>query len=91
MSAEMSTEEIFRKYHENLPENALPQLPDAERCQSLRCKGLYLNFGLGQTERVAGDGNFWCAKTQRIFGPDDQFVGDGACRHTGRACYENEA
>ena len=59
-----------------------------ERCQSLRCKGMYLNFGLGETERVAGDGNFWCAKTQRIFGPDDQPVGDGVCRHAGRSCYE---
>ena len=45
-----------------------------ERCLSLRCKGDYLNYGLGETERVAGDGNFWCGKTQRIFGPDDQFV-----------------
>jgi hypothetical protein len=59
-----------------------------ERCQSLRCKGMYLNFGLGEGERVAGDGNFWCAKTQRIFGPDDQLVGDGVCRHAGRSCFE---
>lgn len=62
--------------------------PAGERCQSLRCKGMYLNYGLGETERVAGDGNFWCAKTQRIFGPDDNLVGDGVCRHSGRACYE---
>lgn len=84
MSAEMSTEEIFQKYNENLPP---APVQTGERCQSLRCKGMYLNFGLGETERVAGDGNFWCGKTQRIFGPDDQFVGDGACRHSGRACY----
>jgi hypothetical protein len=49
---------------------------------------MYLNYGLGENERVAGDGNFWCGKTQRIFGPDDQLVGDGVCRHTSRSCYE---
>src|SRR5258708_247020 len=66
-----------------------PSIEAGERCQSLRCKGMYLNFGRGETERVAGDGNFWCAKTQRIFGPDDNLVGDGVCRHTGRACYHS--
>jgi hypothetical protein len=72
----------------------LPQVAESQatvqgdRCRSLCCKGMYLNYGLGQSERVAGDGNFWCAKTQRIFGPDDQLVGDGVCRHTGRSCYE---
>jgi len=67
-------------------------LPDStaqgERCRSLRCKGMYLDYGLAEADRVAGDGNFWCAKTQRIFGPDDQFVGDGECRDSARACYE---
>jgi hypothetical protein len=72
-----------------LEKNAVPPTPPVgERCLSLRCKGMYLNHGLGQTELVAGDGNFWCGKTQRVFGPDDQFVGDGECRHTGRSCYE---
>lgn len=60
-----------------------------ERCLSLRCKGMYLNYGLKESERVAGDGHFWCAKTQRIYGPDDQLVGDGQCRHGGRSCYES--
>jgi hypothetical protein len=49
---------------------------------------MYLNYGLTEENRVAGDGNFWCAKTQRIFGPDDQFVGDGECRDLGRTCYD---
>lgn len=72
-----------------LAEQSLPVVEaQSERCRSLRCKGMYLNYGLGQGERVAGDGNFWCAKTQRIFGPDDQLVGEGVCRHTGRSCYE---
>ena len=65
------------------------QESQGERCLSLRCKGMYLNQGLSQNERVAGDGNFWCSKTQRIYGPDDQLVGDGVCRHSGRSCYES--
>jgi len=75
----------------NILQPSEQQLPaeQGERCRSLRCKGMYLNYGLGETERVAGDGNFWCAKTQRIFGPDDQLVGDGVCRHSGRSCYES--
>ena len=66
-----------------------PEAPTGgERCRSLRCKGMYLNFGLGETEQVAGDGNFWCNKTQRIFGPDDKLVGDKLCRDGHRGCYE---
>lgn len=66
----------------------LTQLPQAERCSSLLCKGMYTNVGQPPGTQVAGDGNFWCGKTQTIIGPDRNFVSDGACRHTGRACYE---
>ena len=59
-----------------------------DRCRLLQCKGMYLNYGCGQNEQVAGDGNFWCGKTQRIFGPDKELVGDSLCRDSGRSCYE---
>jgi hypothetical protein len=72
--------------HDGLPVLAAPPAV-VERCKSLQCKGMYLNWGLGQNEQVAGDGNFWCGRTQRIFGPDDRLVGDGECRDAGRACY----
>lgn len=65
---------------------ALPVL--GERCRSLLCKGMYLNYGLPAGERVTGDGNFWCGKTQTVYGPDHKLVGDDPCRHTGRSCYE---
>lgn len=71
-----------------LPTTASASAVSADRCRSLRCKGMYTNFGQPERVRVTGDGHFWCAKTQRIFGPDDNLVGDGECRHTGRACYE---
>jgi hypothetical protein len=69
-------------------QNNLPQLTIHERCRSLQCKGMYLNYGLGEHERVAGDGNFWCGRTQRIFGPDKELVGDNLCRDANRTCYE---
>jgi hypothetical protein len=61
---------------------------EGERCLSLRCKGMYTNMGQPVGTTVTGDGHFWCAKTQRIYGPDDQLVADGNCRHSGRGCYE---
>ena len=39
------------------------------RCRSLLSKGLYINAGLPPGEEAAGDGNFWCGKTQTIFAP----------------------
>lgn len=71
---------------EPTPSADLPVL--GERCRSLQCKGLYLNWGLPPGERVTGDGNFWCGRTQRIYGPDDELVGDEYCRRTTRPCYE---
>jgi hypothetical protein len=76
----------LKQLAEQVPQS---QESQGERCLSLRCKGMYLNAGLPPGERVAGDGHFWCSKTQRIFGPDDQLVGDGECRHSGRSCFES--
>ena len=66
----------------------LSQLDQPERCLNLLCKGLYTNAGQPPGTRVAGDGNFWCGKTQTTLGPDRNFVSDGDCRQTGRSCYE---
>ena len=71
----------------NSDELTLPQL-QGERCTNLLCKGMYLNVGQPPGQRVTGDGNFWCGKTQTTIGPDRNFVTDGDCRHTGRTCYE---
>ena len=60
----------------------------AERCRSLLSKGLYINAGLPKGKEVAGEGNFWCGKTQRIFGPDKQLCDDEHCRNAARTCYE---
>lgn len=86
MSLEANTTADSRPGYDGLP--VIPtETSQSERCRSLQCKGMYLNWGLGQNEQVAGDGNFWCGRTQRIFGPDDKLVGDTECRNAARGCY----
>jgi len=31
---------------------------------------------------------YWCMKTMKGFGPDDDNVGSEDCRNTSRSCYE---
>ena len=31
---------------------------------------------------------YWCLKTMKDFGPDDDFVGGDDCRDPARGCYE---
>jgi hypothetical protein len=32
--------------------------------------------------------NYWCLKTMKGYGPDDDFVGVEDCRNPSRPCYE---
>jgi len=66
----------------------LKVLYTAERCRSLLSKGLYINAGLPPGEEATGDGNFWCGKTQTIFGPDERLCDGEQCRDSSRTCYE---
>ena len=58
------------------------------RCRDLLSKGLYINHGLPPGEEATGDGNFWCANTQEIYGPDRGFCGGAYCTDPTRSCYE---
>jgi len=62
--------------------------PANPRCRSLLSKGMFINHGLPPGQEVAGEGNFWCGKTQHIHGPDDRLCGGDECRDTSRRCYE---
>jgi hypothetical protein len=59
------------------------------RCRLLLSKGLYINAGLPPGQHVTGDGNFWCGKTQTIYGPDDQLCDAERCCHSQRSCFES--
>ena len=68
--------------------NELSVLNHPKRCQALYSKGLFINAGCKPGEEITGDGNFWCAKTQTIMGPDRQLCGGEYCLDEGRGCYE---
>ena len=71
--------------------NELPVIPTtAPRCRSLLSKGLYINHGFPPGQEIVGDGNFWCGKTQRIYGPDDRLCDGDECRDASRTCYESQ-
>ena len=66
----------------------LEVLQPGSRCGSLLSKGLYINAGLPKGKEVTGDGNFWCGKTQKIYGPDDRICDGDRCTDATRSCYE---
>jgi hypothetical protein len=60
----------------------------SSHCSHLRHKGMYVmaeadpaDFSQGSYEATA----YWCARTQKSFGPDGDVVGRDTCRH-GRTC-----
>lgn len=67
---------------------SLKVLQTGERCRQLLSKGLYINHGLPPGKEAAGDGNFWCGRNQKTFGPDDRICDGESCRDTTRSCYE---
>ncbi|GIX04176.1 MAG: hypothetical protein KatS3mg114_0045 [Planctomycetaceae bacterium] len=67
----------------------LPVIPvDHPRCRHLLSKGMYINHGLPPGQEVAGEGNFWCGRTQTIYGPDDRLCDPEYCRDHTRSCYQ---
>ena len=59
------------------------------RCRNLLSKGMYINHGLPKGKEVAGDGNFWCGRTQSIYGPDDKICDVDRCTNATRSCFES--
>lgn len=68
--------------------------PAAQRlgppCRHLRHNGSYIfTDGLrDDSEEDDSSSTFWCLKTMKSFGPDDDFVGRADCRRADRSCYE---
>jgi hypothetical protein len=67
--------------------NALHVLDHPDRCRCLLSKGLYINAGLKPEQYATGDGNYWCSKTQTIFGPDAGLCSGEHCLDRSRTCY----
>ena len=73
------------------PAEEAPGTPElGPPCRYLRFKGMYVYTDETSTDEPQDYDNtiFWCQKTLRDMGPDDNFVGRDDCRETGRTCYE---
>ena len=77
---------------EPAPEPSSPPAPTAPAspCRHLRSKGMYVyTDGQSFDEHADYDNTiFWCLKTMKSFGPDDDPVHADDCRNPARTCYE---
>jgi hypothetical protein len=64
--------------------------PSASPCAHLRSKGMYVytDEPAGATPEDDDSTAYWCFKTLKGFGPDDDLVGGRSCRDPSRSCYE---
>jgi hypothetical protein len=64
--------------------------PTAAPCMHLRSKGMYVYTDELESQSHDDDDSthYWCFKTLKSFGPDDELVGARACRDSSRSCYE---
>jgi hypothetical protein len=64
--------------------------PEAPACRHLRSSGMYLYSDRpdGGTHDEYDNTVFWCTKSLKEFGPDDEIAGRLECRDPSRSCYE---
>jgi hypothetical protein len=71
------------------PDDAPPPTLAAGPCRHLRSKGMYV---YSDADPVANEGYdnsiFWCLRTMKSFGPDDEMVGREECCDGARSCHE---
>ena len=66
-----------------------PKVQRSGPCQHLRHKGMYVytDGSLGDEDDDEGT-IYWCLKTMKGYGPDDDVVDREGCCRPGRSCYE---
>ncbi|HEY2156330.1 MAG TPA: hypothetical protein VGH33_11920 [Isosphaeraceae bacterium] len=63
--------------------------PTAPLCRHLRNKGMYVYHGEYDSPHDDYDNTiYWCVKTQKGFGPDDEMCSREDCTIPERVCYE---
>jgi hypothetical protein len=71
--------------------NDLPVVEAAtSSCRHLRSKGMYVYTDAqdGQAHEDYDNTAYWCLKSLKNFGPDDELVGRPECNDPSRTCYE---
>lgn len=67
-----------------------PPIPTTP-CRHLRHKGMYV-YTDGMSRESHGDYDntiYWCLKTMKSFGPDDDIVDHEGCCNGARSCYQS--
>lgn len=72
------------------PDEPTPFEPSLVPCRNLRHQGMYVyTDGRGRDPDKDYDSTiFWCLKTMKDYGPDDEPADGRACRNPARSCYE---
>lgn len=70
-------------------ETPTPPAAPAGPCCHLRSKGMYVYSDVDPAAHDGYDNSiFWCLKTMKSFGPDDEMVGREECSDASRSCHE---
>ncbi len=70
-------------------EPGLADRPACDPCRNLRNKGMYVyHGGSGEPHEDYDNTVYWCVKTMKGFGPDDEMVTREDCISPERTCYE---
>ena len=72
------------------PSPVEPPGPTGSPCRHLRSNGKYVfSDGVAKNPNEGYDTSiYWCLKTMKGFGPDDDFATLADCRDSARSCYE---
>lgn len=63
--------------------------PAVVPCRHLRSKGMYVYTDGSQRDQGDYDNTvYWCLRSMKSFGPDDDMVDREACCDASRTCYE---
>jgi hypothetical protein len=64
--------------------------PKAPPCRHLRNKGMYVytDGNGGESHEDYDNTIYWCLKTMKDYGPDDEIVAGLDCRDASRPCYQ---
>ena len=71
------------------PDSGSAEPATSAPCRNLRSKGMYVyNGDYGMDHEDSESTIYWCVKTQKGFGPDDEMCSREDCSIPERVCYE---
>ncbi len=79
-----------RAMHDPSPTDLPVVEQEVVACRHLRSAGMciYSDGQNGKSDNDYDSTSYWCTKSLKNFGPDDEIVGRSECRDPSRSCYE---